>query len=340
MLSLKAASVLPGLALSTGLAAACMAVGYIVVALTGRSWVDGLVLAIAAGTVIRTVLGLHPMFAAGVDFAAKTVLELAIVLLGASMSFAAVGDAGLGTIAIVASVVVLSLVISFSISRALGLPPRLATLVACGNSICGNSAIVAVSPVIGAKAEEIATTIAFTAALGVIVVLVLPLAASGLAMSDQAYGTLAGLTVYAVPQVLAATMPVSLASAQTGALVKLMRVLMLGPVILILGIEASSRNLAHQVSLKHLLPWFIGGFLLMMGLNSAGAFPTPINELLRHSASLLTVTAMAALGLTVDLHSIIDAGGRVLTAGVLSILSLFFISLAAIYVVMPALALG
>jgi uncharacterized membrane protein YadS len=107
-------------------------------------------------------------------------------------------------------------------------------LVACGNSICGNSAIAAVAPVIGADGEDVAASIAFTAVLGVVVVLLLPFLAPLLHLSGLQYGVLAGLTVYAVPQVLAATAPLGMVAVQMGTLVKLVRVLMLGPVVLVL----------------------------------------------------------------------------------------------------------
>ena len=81
---------------------------------------------------------------------------------------------------------------------------KVSMLVACGNSICGNSAIAAVAPVIGADGDEIASSIAFTAVLGVLMVL----DAGAIPFSvPRQYGMLAGLTVYAVPQVLAATVP-------------------------------------------------------------------------------------------------------------------------------------
>ena len=88
----------------------------------------------------------------------------------------------------------------------------MAILVAAGNSICGNSAIAAVAPVIGASSKDVASSIAFTAVLGVVVVLLLPLAVPLLHMTELQYGVLAGLTVYAVPQVLAATAPIGLRS--------------------------------------------------------------------------------------------------------------------------------
>ncbi len=143
----------------------------------------------------------------------------------------------------------------------MGLPQRVSILIACGNSICGNSAIAAVAPVIGADSDDVASSIAFTAILGVIVVLGLPLFIPLLRLSETQYGVLAGLTVYAVPQVLAATVPISAVSAQLGTLVKLVRVLMLGPVIILLSLLRSKLNVSgrrHRTACRLAVIFFRG----------------------------------------------------------------------------------
>jgi len=206
--------------------------------LFGRAWLESLVLAILIGTAVRTLWTPDVRWRSGINFCAKTVLEVAVVLLGASLSAATILAAGPALLVGIVVVVAVAIGVSYSLGRALGLPPRMATLVACGNSICGNSAIAAVAPVIGADSDDVATAIAFTAVLGVAAVLGLPLLAGVLHMSGLQYGVLAGLTVYAVPQVLAATAPLGAVALQVGTLVKLCRVLMLGPVCVALSIMA------------------------------------------------------------------------------------------------------
>jgi hypothetical protein len=158
-------------------------------------------------------------------------LEVAVALLGASITFTAIAASGVPLLAAIVTVVILTLAASFGISRSIGLPVRLSLLIACGNSICGNSAIAAVAPVIGASTDDVASSISFTAVLGVIVVLGLPLLIPLVQLTETQYGVLAGMTVYAVPQVLAATIPAGLVSTQIGTLVKLVRVMMLGLVV-------------------------------------------------------------------------------------------------------------
>ncbi len=140
-------------------------------ALFGRAWIEALVLAILIGAAIRTIWVPGSRWKSGIDFSAKLVLEIAVVLLGASVSAATILSAGWPLLISILAIVAGAIMLSFVIGRMLGLSKRLAMLVACGNSICGNSAIAAVAPVIGADGDEVASSIAFTAVLGVIVVL-------------------------------------------------------------------------------------------------------------------------------------------------------------------------
>lgn len=320
---------LPGLGLCLAVAAAA-ALGEAAERAAGRVWLDAVVLAILLGAALRTVWKPGPVWTPGVAFSARSVLEAAIVLLGATVSARALLGVGPLLLAGIVALVAAALGAGYLIGRWLGLSRRLALLTACGNAICGNSAIVAVAPAIGAGAREVAAAVAFTAVLGLAVVLVLPLLAVGLGLSDEGYGVFAGLTVYAVPQVLAATAPISSLSAQVGALVKLARVLMLGPVVLALSLLA--RRLPPESGgalgagggprAGQLIPWFIVGFLLMLAARSAGLVPDAVAQPLGRAADLLTVVAMAALGLGVDVRVVARAGARVSAAVVLSLLVL------------------
>ena len=202
-------------------------------------YIEALVIAILIGMAIRSLGNLSDRFQAGIAFSAKQLLEVAVMLLGASISFAAVAASGIFLIGAIIATVIVTLGVSFGLSRMLGLSTKLSILVACGNSICGNSAIAAVAPIIGANGDDIASSISFTAILGVLMVLGLAACSIPLLhLSATQYGILAGLTVYAVPQVLAATVPAGLVSTQIGTLVKLVRVLMLGPLVVALSLFA------------------------------------------------------------------------------------------------------
>ncbi|WP_180898470.1 YeiH family protein [Martelella soudanensis] len=324
-------SLAPGIILSCLVALAAFGLEAVEVRLSGHRFVENLVLAILLGTLIRSLVSLSEVFKPGIRFCEKFILEVAIVLLGASISVQALKAAGPALVLGIVGTVVLAIAVSYGIGRAFGLNKKLATLVACGNSICGNSAIAAAAPVIDAEPGDIASAIAFTAVLSVVMVLALPLALVGFSMTGTQYGVLSGLTVYAVPQVLAAAQPGGVIAVQTGTLVKLIRVMMLGPVLFTLGMTMRSGSGGAQIKLRHIAPWFIIGFALMMALRSAGAFPEAMVEPLAHTSNALTVLAMAALGLSVDIRSLGRAGGRVVATAVLSIAALTAIALCLIF---------
>ena len=340
--------ILPGLGLCLAVTAGSWILERGEERLFGKAWLEALVLAIILGTVVRSLWAMDKRWYAGIEFSAKTLLEIAVVLLGASLSVSTILAAGPLLLVGIAGVVVVAIAASYGIGRTLGLPHRMSILVACGNSICGNSAIAATAPVIGADGDDVAASIAFTAVLGVLVVLLLPLLVPLLGLSTMQYGVLAGLTVYAVPQVLAATAPLGALSVQVGTLVKLVRVLMLGPVVLGLSIltsrlreetdepaphvTAGDRPARGRLPLHRMVPWFIACFLLLAAIRSTGVIPQPWLAPIAWTSNLLTIISMAALGLGVDIRVVASAGLRVTAAVVASLLTLGVISFGLIHV--------
>lgn len=322
--------IVPGLGLSILVTMAAAMLEYLERRAFGETWLESLVIAILLGAFVRSLWTPGRQWASGIGFSAKILLEIAVVMLGASISAGMILGAGGALLAGVVGVVGISLAASYGLGRLFGLPHRMATLIACGNSICGNSAIAAVAPVIDADSDDVAASIAFTAVLGVAVVLLLPVLAVALQMTPRAFGVFAGLTVYAVPQVLAATAPISSFSAQIGTLVKLVRVLMLGPVVLFLSLwtfarsdDRGSGDLVRRLPpVHHLVPWFIIGFLLMIAARSFGLLPPAVVAPLSFAARWLTIVSMAALGLGVDVRHVAKAGLRVATVVTLSLAAL------------------
>lgn len=335
------ARLLPGVLLSAGVGAVAFALQLIETALFGHPWVEGLVIAILMGAGVRLFWTPSNVWMPGVQFSAKTLLEVAVALLGATVSGAAVMALGPVLLLAIVGVVVLAIVGGYALGRAFGLPPAMALLVACGNAICGNSAIAAVAPVIEAEGEDVAAAIGFTAVLGIAVVLLVPVVGALMGFDATKVGVLAGLTVYAVPQVLAAAAPAGLLAVQTGAVVKLVRVLMLGPICLVLGLLRSGKadektGGAKGPKLHHMAPWFIVVFLILMGLRSAGLIPEAVLPPLQAGVTAMTLIAMAGLGLMVDPTAVVRAGPRVAAVAALSALLIGGLALATIVLILPA----
>jgi uncharacterized integral membrane protein (TIGR00698 family) len=259
-------------------------------------------------------------------------LEVAVFLIGATMDVPRLFASGPMLAGAIVLLVCVGLSAGYAIGRAAGLSSKLAVLVACGNAICGNSAIAAVAPVIGAETEDVAASIALTAVLGVAVVLGLPLLIRPLGLSNYQYGVLAGLTVYAVPQVLAAAFAVSALSGQVATVVKLARVLMLGPVVLFFALRARRGHVGttEKISLTKLVPWFVIGFVVLATLRSVGVIPENLASVTKLIAGWLTIAAMAGLGLSVDVRAVRSVGSRVVIAVGGSLATLIVLAIAII----------
>lgn len=342
--SMSLKSLLPGVALSVAVSIVSWVIAIGEEHVFGHAIIEALVVAILVGMIVRTLwtpsADVEARIKDGVNFTAKQVLEVAVCLLGVSVNLPELLRAGPALGVGIVLLVVVGLTISYAIGRALGLPHKLAILVATGNSICGNSAIAAVAPVIDAEPEHVASSIAFTAMLGIVVVITLPFLVRPLGLSFYQYGVLAGLTVYAVPQVLAATFPVSTLSAQVGTLVKLVRVLMLGPVVLFFALRhrhTTGPNTHPHVakpkfSITRFVPWFIIGFIGLAALRSFGVIPSTAADPTRLLSGWLTIASMAALGLGVDLKAIRTVGRPIIMTVSGSLLALIIFAVSLIHV--------
>ena len=299
----------PGVALCIAIAVVGWILQRVEEGLLGRPYVEALVLALLIGVVVAAVTRLPERLEPGIRFASRELLEVAVCLIGVAVDVALLRRAGIGLFAGIVAIVVASLAFTYAAGRAAGLPARLSVLVAAGNSICGNSAIAAVAPVIGADADDVAAAISFTAVLGVVVVLALPLLVPLLHLDDARYGVVAGMTVYAVPQVLAATLPVSAAAGAMATLVKLTRVLLLGPLVVAMSLVSHRKAGPTR---GQIVPWFIIGFVIFAGLRAAGLLSPAAIDVIRQVATALTIVAMAGLGLGVDVRALRRSSARVI----------------------------
>jgi uncharacterized integral membrane protein (TIGR00698 family) len=299
----------PGVALCIAIAVVGWILQRVEEGLLGRPYVEALVLALLIGVVVAAVTRLPERLEPGIRFASRELLEVAVCLIGVAVDVALLRRAGIGLFAGIVAIVVASLALTYAAGRAAGLPARLSVLVAAGNSICGNSAIAAVAPVIGADADDVAAAISFTAVLGVVVVLALPLLVPLLHLDDARYGVVAGMTVYAVPQVLAATLPVSAAAGAMATLVKLTRVLLLGPLVVAMSLVSHRKA---GTTRGQIVPWFIIGFVIFAGLRAAGLLSPAAIDVIRQVATALTIVAMAGLGLGVDVRALRRSSARVI----------------------------
>ena len=279
--------------------------------------IDTLLTGLIVGIVIKNTGRPIIKFEKGIKFSGKHILEFAVMLMGASIFLPDLFENGLRILLIIIIGITGSMGISYIVGhKILNLDKKLATLVGVGNSICGNSAVAVVAPVIKANSTQIGAAIGISAILGASQIILLPLLVPAFGLENFQYGIVAGLSVYAVAQVVAASSIVSSLSADVATLVKLTRVILLAPLVLVLRIlfksdqdEKTDSNLLSSI-LKY-LPWFVIGFILLSVLRSTEIISQEIGLDIRSIAKFLFVLSMIAIGLTVNIKEIVKVGPKV-----------------------------
>ena len=288
--------------------------------------IDTLLTGLVIGVILKNFKVPLARFEKGVKFSGKHILEFAVMLMGASIFLPDLFDNGFKIFIIIVIGITGSMLISYIVGhKLLNLDKKLATLVGVGNSICGNSAVAVVAPIIKANSTQIGAAIGISAILGATQIILLPLLVPIFGLEDFQYGIVAGLSVYAVAQVVAASSIVSPLSADVATLVKLTRVILLAPLVLILRFFFKSENedLKENNSLENILkflPWFVIGFIILSILRSTKILSEDIGLDIRSFARFLFVLSMVAIGLTVDLKEIAKVGPKVVITIILIII--------------------
>jgi len=296
----------PGLALA-GIAAA---VGLAVHAVAPG--VPAVLVAVALGVLLANTLGTPPRADAGLVFASGPLLRLGIVLLGFELILQETLRLGARGLAIVVGVVLATFFGTVWAGRRLGVSRGLSLLVATGFSICGISAIAAARDVTDADEEEAAYAIALVTLCGTLAIVLLPALQGVLGLDDREYGAWVGASVHDVGQVVATSSAVGGVAVSTAIVVKLTRVLLLGP--LVAWIAWSQRG-PGMPGRRLLPPLFVLGFLGAAGLRSADVLPDGLLDAIADVKVALLAVALFAVGARVELRRLLAVGSRPLLLG-------------------------
>ena len=242
----------------------------------GPGAISGIMVAILLGLVLGNLLRLPTALKPGISFAVKRMLRLGIVLLGLKLSIVEVGAIGLRSLPVIMVTIPAAILIVTYLGRRLGLPDRLGTLIAVGTSICGNTAIVAVSPTIGAKEEETSYAVACITVFGLFAMLAYPFVAHWLFGGDAfKAGLFLGSSVHDTSQVAGAGMVYSdyyrdaqaLNVATVTKLERNLSMLLVIPLMSILYHRRSSEGTAPPPWWT-MVPLFVVGFACMSALRT------------------------------------------------------------------------
>ena len=312
----------------------------------GAGAVSGIMVAILLGLALGNLLKLPAALKPGIGFAVKRVLRLGIVLLGLKLSIVEVGSIGLKSLPVILVTIPAAILIVTYLGRRLGLPDRLGTLIAVGTSICGNTAIVAVSPTIGAKEEETSYAVACITVFGLFAMLAYPFVAHWLFGGDAfKAGLFLGSSVHDTSQVAGAGMvysdfyhdPQALNVATVTKLERNLSMLLVIPLMSILYHRRSSEGTAPPPWWT-MVPLFVVGFACMSALRTIGdlgdrpfGLLTPEQwhaflDVSKHVSAYCLGIAMAGVGLGTSIKGLKAMGLKPLGLGLVSALIVGIIS--------------
>jgi uncharacterized integral membrane protein (TIGR00698 family) len=281
------------------------------------------IIALFMGTIINSFF--HPAWMKpALKFTSKRVLKAAIVLLGASLSVGTIMSVGKMTFFVMIFTFAMCFGAGYFIRKLFGLNWKLSNLISAGTGICGGSAVAAIAPVIDADDKDIAFAMSSTFLFDMVMIALYPLMGKALGMSDIAYGIWAGTSVNDTASVVASGYAFSEAAGDFATMVKLTRTIAIIPTVLVfawIGTRIKQKELkasgnGKKVNLMNIIPWFIGGFLLLAIINSVGLIPTNVSGIMKGTSKFLMVTALAAIGLNTSLLDFKKAGLKPMFYGV------------------------
>ena len=306
---------LPGLLAVAGATALAFAVARLVPALNPST------VAVVLGALAAN-LGLHrPVLHAGTHVASHRLLRSAVVLLGLQLGLPQLLDLGLGGLAVVVVTVAVTFLGTQLLGRALGLPRARSLLVATGFSICGASAVAAMADVADGDEDDTAVAIALVTLCGSLAIVLLPLLRGPLGLDPGDFGRWVGASVHDVGQTVATANRVP-GALTTAVVVMLSRVVLLAPLVAGVGRVARRRTRrvggATPARRPPVVPLFVVGFLVAIGLTSTGLLPAAALAGAKHVQQVLLVAALVGLGTGIRLDTLRRTGGRALVLALTS----------------------
>ncbi len=284
--------------------------------------ISAVIIAILLGITVKNSVGTKENMNLGIKFCSRKVLRLAIILLGFKLSFLEVSKLGLKASVIIVLVSIITLFFTKYLGKTLGISRSLSLLIAAGTSICGASAIAAVSAITSSKKEEeIPFAVGVITIFGTIFMLLYPIFFKFFNLNALIYSLWAGSSIHEVAQVVAAGFAASDEAGISATVVKLTRVLLIIPVTIILGIRESKRSSDNPRKFKLntiVIPWFVLMFLGVVIINSTGIVPLHISNFLINVDNYLMIAAMAGLGLETNIVEIKKVGLKPIYLGAIS----------------------
>jgi uncharacterized integral membrane protein (TIGR00698 family) len=322
---------LPGLLLASAVAIS----GYLLRSLPEMTTFSPMILAILLGMAFHNLVGTPAIAKPGVTFSQRRLLRIAIILLGLQLTITQVIEVGGRGLGIIAATLVATFAFTVWMGKLLGVDRKLAQLIAAGTSICGASAVIATNTVTDAPDEDVAYAVACVTVFGSVAMFGYPLLPGLLHLDPHAFGLWSGASIHEIAQVIAASFQDGQKAGEFATIAKLSRVMLLAPTVIILGSMAAwsaTRNdpVAVASSARPPMPWFVLGFVALVGLNSLVTLPAADKIWIAAVTTFLLSVALAAMGLETDVRKLTARGVRPALLGALAFIFIASFSLALI----------
>jgi uncharacterized integral membrane protein (TIGR00698 family) len=318
-----------------------LAAGVATVAAFGIHWlfpvVPLLTVSVALGIIVGQIVParrqIDGALKPGLTLAAKRLMRVGIVLLGLKLSLVDIAHLGWVAIVLTVLIVLLTFGITWGLGKLFRLPGDEPLLIATGFSICGVSAIGAMSAVTRTKHEDQATPAALVTLFGTLAIAVLPLLHAPLGLSAHQFGQWVGASVHDVGQVVATAQTAGAAVLAIAVVVKLTRVLMLAPMVATASvIVRRTRGPVEGEKLPPIVPLFVAGFVAAVLLRTFVPLPAPVLDVADFVQTVMLSMALFGLGSVIRLEKLVGSGLRSIVVGVLSWAAIAGMALVAVHV--------
>ena len=270
--------------------------------------------------------------APGIEFSSKKILRFGVALLGFRVTLDQILGLGTNVLLLVPILVVSSIAISWLIAKLMGRKYLFALLTACAVSICGAAAALAVASVLPNWKERHRDTlfiVVCVTALSTFAMIAYPILFTVADFNDIEIGILIGSTIHDVAQVVGAGYAVSSEAGDVATFIKLLRISMLPIIVILIAVLLKGDDESRSISSKA-FPWFALGFALCLMVNSSGYIPLIITGFLANVSQWFLVFAIAGLGVSTSLKSMMELGGRSILLMVLQTIALLGIAVLAV----------
>lgn len=254
----------------------------------------------------------------GIQFCSKKILRLGIILYGFRLTFQDVVNVGMAGIAVDSIIVAVTILGGIYIGKLMKMDKDIALLTSIGSGICGAAAVLGAESTIQTKPYKTAVAVATVVIFGTISMFLYPIAyrSGWLDLTPQQMGIFSGATLHEVAHAVGAGNAMGQEISNVSIIVKMIRVMMLVPVLLILGYWVAKKaksgiNADGSVQkTKVAVPWFAVGFLAVIGFNSFDLLPVPVVDAINYVDTFLLTMAMAALGAETSIDKFKKAGAK------------------------------